>query len=98
MLMQQLTLHQLNRLIQSTLEQHLDTSYWVVAEIGELRINQKGHCYMELVEKEGQQLMDKLRANLWAYDYYNLNSLFKSVTGQSLGTGMKILAKVIVQF
>lgn len=96
--MQQITLYQLNKLIQNTLEQNLDTSYWVVAEIGELRVNQKGHCYLELVEKEHDRLIAKLRGNIWAYDFYNINSLFRSVTGQPLKTGMKILARVVVQF
>ena len=96
--MQQVTLYQLNKIIQTTIDQHLDRDYWVVAEIGELRVNQKGHCYLELVEKEGQRLKAKLRANIWAYDFYNLNSLFRQVTGRPLTTGMKILARVAVQF
>ena len=96
--MQQISLFQLNQLIQSTLDENLDSSYWVVAEIGELRVNQKGHCYMEFVEKQHEKVLAKLRANLWAYDYHNLNNLFRSVTGQSLGRGMKILARVMVQF
>jgi len=96
--MQYLTLFQLNNLIQSTINQQLAPSYWVVAEIGEMRINQKGHCYMEFVEKKEQQLTAKLRANLWAYDFHNLNSLFLQVTGHPISSGMKILAKVTVQF
>jgi len=96
--MRQVTLFQLNRIIQTTLDQHLDGDYWVIAEVGELRVNQKGHCYMELVEKEGQRLKAKLRATIWAYDFYNLNSLFRQVTGRPLNVGMKILARVAVQF
>ena len=76
----------------------MERSYWVVAEIGEIRVNQKGHCYLELVEKEGQKLIAKLRGTIWAYDFYNLNNLFRSVTGQPLKTGMKILSRVMVQF
>ncbi len=97
MTMQQITLYQLNRLIQKSLEQNLESSYWVVAEIGEIRVNQKGHCYLELVEKEGQRIKAKARGNIWAYDFYNLNSLFRSVTGHPLKTGMKILARATVQ-
>ena len=96
--MQQITLYQLNRLIQETLDHHLERSYWVVAEIGEIRVNQKGHCYLELVEKEENKLLAKIRANIWAYDFYNLNSLFRSVTGQPLKAGMKILSRAVVQF
>ena len=93
-----ITLFQLNNLLQKTLEEHLEATYWVVSEIGEMRINQKGHCYLELVEKEGQHLTAKIRANIWAYDFRNLNGFFHSVTGKKLGTGMKVLTKVAVQF
>ncbi len=93
-----ITLFQLNNLIQSTLEQQLEPTYWVVSEIGEMRITQKGHCYLELVEKEGQYLTAKVRANIWAYDYRNLSGFFQSVTGKKLATGMKVLTKVGVQF
>ena len=96
--MQQLTLYQLNKTIQTALDHQLETSYWVVAEIGEFRVNQKGHCYMEFVEKQGEKVTAKIRANLWAYDFYNLNSFFRSVTGRPLGAGIKLLAKVSVQF
>ena len=98
MQMRQFTLFQLNQLVRTTLDQHLEPSYWVVAEIGEFRINQKGHCYMEFVEKQQERMVAKMRANLWAYDFYNLNSLFLKVTGKPLGAGMKILAKVMIQF
>lgn len=96
--MRQVTLYQLNKIIQSTLEENLDRDYWVMAEIGEMRVNQKGHCYLEMVEKDGARLSAKLRANIWAYDFHNLNSLFRQVTGRPLSTGMKILARVVVQF
>ena len=96
--MQPITLYQLCKTVQSTLEENLEVSYWVIAEIGEIRVNQKGHCYLDLVEKEQDKLIAKQRANIWAYDFYNLNSMFRSITGQPLKSGMKILAKVGVQY
>ncbi len=96
--MSYITLFKLNTLIQSTLEQQLQPFYWVVAEISELRVAPKGHCYLELVEKDGEHLTAKIRANIWAYDYRNLSSFFHNVTGKKLQPGMKILAKVKVEF
>ena len=64
--MTQLSLFQFNQLIKDTLNEQIPKQVWVIAEIGEMRLNQKGHCYMELVEKEGNFIQAKLRANIWA--------------------------------
>ncbi|MDQ3394904.1 MAG: exodeoxyribonuclease VII large subunit, partial [Bacteroidota bacterium] len=93
-----ITLYQLNNLIKETLDKNLSHSYWVVAEIGEIRMAQKGHCYLELVEKEDENLCAKIKANIWAYTYRNICGWFESITGKSLRPGMKILAQVAVSF
>ncbi len=93
-----LTLFELNQLIQETLEGHLEPVYWIIAEIGELRGSARGHAYLELVEKNNQQLIAKVRANIWAYTFRGISSRFTSITGQELKAGMKILAQVSVQF
>ncbi|MCG8476769.1 MAG: exodeoxyribonuclease VII large subunit [Cytophagales bacterium] len=94
----QFSLSQLCQLIQKTIEKDFSQTYWVVAEIAELRVAQAGHCYMELVEKTGQQLTSKIRANIWAYTYRNVNGWFRQLTGSNLSAGMKILANVSVQY
>ncbi|MDN5204998.1 exodeoxyribonuclease VII large subunit [Fulvivirgaceae bacterium BMA10] len=96
--MDQLSLLELNTIIKQALDLNLEPSYWVVAEIGEMRLNQKGHCYMELVEKEGETVKAKIRANIWAYNYRNLSGWFEAITHQSLQPGIKILANVQVNF
>ncbi len=96
--MDQLTLFELNNLIRATLDTHLDPSYWVIAEIGSLQVNQKGHCYMELVQKEEDLVKAKIRANIWAYTYRKLGSWFEGITGIPLKTGLKVLLNVSVQF
>jgi exodeoxyribonuclease VII large subunit len=96
--MEQLSLQELNELVKATLDTHLEPSYWVVAEIGELRVNQRGHCYMELVQKDEDQLIAKIRGNIWAYTYRNLSGWFEATTGQSLKPGLKILVNAMVQF
>ncbi len=96
--MAHLTLSELNQIIKTTLESTLDPSYWIVAEIGEIRITQKGHCYLELIEKVDDQILSKLRANIWSYTYRNLGTWFEATTGQGLQKGMKILANAVVQY
>ena len=96
--MAHLSLYQLNSLIKSELEAALSPSYWVIAEISELRENVKGHCYLELVEKENNFIQAKIRANIWAYTYRTLSQQFQKATGSKLRTGIKVLFNVSIQF
>ncbi|QDH80938.1 exodeoxyribonuclease VII large subunit [Echinicola soli] len=93
-----LSLLALNQLVQHALDTQLSPSYWVIAEIGELRDSPRGHAYLELVEKTDRQILAKIRANIWSYTYRGISSRFSSITGQSLKAGMKVLAQVSVQF
>lgn len=96
--MDHISLHQLNNIIGDTLKANLEPSYWVVAEIGEMRQTQKGHCYLELVEKEDHTVKAKSRATIWSYTYRNLSVWFEKMTGQALKPGMKILFNATVEF
>lgn len=93
-----LSLSELNQLIRQTLDSNLSPSYWIIAEIGELRDSVKGHAYLELVEKSGNHLTAKIKANIWSYTYQGIRNRFVAATGQALSPGMKILALVNVQF
>ncbi|WP_340152454.1 exodeoxyribonuclease VII large subunit [uncultured Marivirga sp.] len=98
--MQHISLTDLNLLIKDTLNTQLEPSYWVVAEIGELREARNGHCYLEFVEKdeESNQLLSKSRATIWSYSYRSISAWFQSITGESLKAGMTVLANVQIQF
>lgn len=92
------SLSELNQLIKQTLDSNLSPSYWIIAEVGELRDSVRGHAYLELVEKSGSHLIAKIKANIWSYTYQGIRSRFLAAAGQPLGNGMKILALVNVQF
>jgi exodeoxyribonuclease VII large subunit len=98
--MQHISLTDLNLLIKDTLNTQLEPSYWVVAEIGELREARNGHCYLEFVEKdeESNQLLSKSRATIWSYSYRSISAWFQSITGENLKAGMTVLANVQIQF
>jgi exodeoxyribonuclease VII large subunit len=96
--MKHLSLFELNNKIKDCLKNYLEESYWVVAEIGELRINQKGHCYLELLEKSDDIIIAKNKATIWSYTFRNLSGWFESLTGQSLKPGLKILSNVVVSY
>ncbi len=93
-----ISLTDLNTLIRKTLDTQMEPSYWVVAEIGEMRQHSSGHCYMELVEKDGNHVSAKIRATVWSYTYRKLSGWFSAITGEELRAGMKILSHVEVKF
>ncbi len=96
--MQELSLSELNQQIKKTLEEQLAASYWVVAEIAQIQVNSSGHCYLELVQKEGNQVIAKARATIWAYSYRNISAWFARITGNDLTVGMRILANTKVTY
>jgi exodeoxyribonuclease VII large subunit len=93
-----LRLSELTQTIQSVLDRQLEPSYWIVAEIGELRIAGQGHCYLDLIEKQENQILARTRANIWAYNFRTINAWFETVTGSTLQAGMEILCQASVQF
>jgi exodeoxyribonuclease VII large subunit len=96
--MEHITLAELNARIEGVLKHHMGASYWVIAEIGDLKTNQKGHCYLELVEKTEDRILAKMRGTIWAFTFRNLNVWFEKFTGKPLGPGMKILFNAVVQY
>ena len=46
-----LSLLELNSLVRRLIEQQMSREYWVEAELAECR-ESRGHCYMELIEKD----------------------------------------------
>lgn len=92
------SISELNQLIQQVIDTELDPVYWVVGEISDFRLSPQGHAYFELVEKSGNKVQAKLRANLWAFAYRTIAAKFESVTSSGLKNGMNILAQVAINF
>jgi exodeoxyribonuclease VII large subunit len=94
------TLSEFCSLIKDTLTNSLPDSYWVSAEIARININQKGHCYLELVEKkeDAPDPVARMNANIWAYNFRILSSKFESVAQESLKPGMRVLLLITLQF
>ena len=98
--MESYSLLELNQCIRQQLKDSMPDFYWIVAEINELHINSGGHCFIELIEKsaEGGQIIAKARANIWAYNFKMLSPYFKTMTGQTLAAGLKIMLQASVDF
>src|SRR4030042_5103980 len=95
-----LTLFELNSLIKGSLKQAFPDSFWIVAEISELKVNYSGHCYLELVEKntDSETLKAKARATIWSSVYRMIQLYFETTTRTKLTAGLKILVKATVEF
>ncbi len=96
--MKHLRLSELNHLIKETLDANLQPTYWLVAEIGEMRVAGKGHCYLELIEKVEDEIISRMRGNIWAYNYRAISGWFESITGQPLKSGMEILCQAAITY
>jgi exodeoxyribonuclease VII large subunit len=93
-----LTLHQFNHLIQEVIEDGLPGSYLITAEIASMRIDQKGHCYLELVERDENTIIAQMRATIWSFNYRVVARQFRMVTGMRLTKGIKILLDAKITF
>jgi exodeoxyribonuclease VII large subunit len=93
-----LSVLQLTTSIQEVLERELEPLVWVVGELADFRQAPQGHVYFELVEKQGNLVQAKIRANLWQFTYRSVAAKFEAVTGTSLKNGMKVLAQVSVTY
>ena len=87
------SLTELCALIGQVLDDSLDASYWVKAEISSLSVK-GGHMYLELVDGKTA----KMRATCWAGTQEMLTAYFESETGQKLQAGMAVLVETEVQY
>ena len=94
-----LTLWELNRLVREAIEDEMPSEYWVEAELSECR-ESRGHCYMELIQKDERTAtpVAKASAKCWASKWLVIRPYFERTTGQRLSAGMKVLLRVYPQF
>ena len=97
--MEPISLYELNELVKQTLELGMPETYWVQAELSEVRIN-NGHCYVEFVQKDkrGNGLIAKARGNIWRNVFGTLKPYFERATGQLFTAGIQVLVEVSVSF
>jgi exodeoxyribonuclease VII large subunit len=95
-----LSLTALQLMIRDSVVLAMPGSYWVTAEIAELKENYSGHCYLELVDKDPvtDVLNSRARATIWAARYRLIGPMFESSSGLRLAAGMKVLLRVTVEY
>lgn len=97
--MKALSLFELNNLVREVISTAFDNEYWVEAELSELR-EVRGHCYMELIQKElfSNTPVAKASAKCWKNKWQTLRPKFEKVSGQYLHAGLKVMLKVYPDF
>ena len=93
------SLLELNRMVRESIECEMPDEYWVEAELSECR-ESRGHCYMELIQKDDLSAtpVAKAQAKCWANKWLTIRPYFERATGQQLHAGMKVLLQVYPQF
>lgn len=95
-----ISLYELNQEVKKTLKKNLSEYYWVIGEISEIKVNNSGHCYLELVEKDeiSDSLRAKARAIIWSSTFRMLQPYFETTTNIKLTKGIKVLVKTVAEF
>ncbi len=95
-----LSLTELNNYFREIIEANFPDELWVVAEISELNVNSKGHCYIDFIERDEltKRIIARQRATVWAFQYRLVKGHFESITGQELTSGLKVLVRVRVNY
>ena len=97
---QALSLYELNGLVKRTIRDRMSETYWVQAELSDVRSNYSGHCYLEFIQKDasGNNLIAKARGTIWSNIYKMLKPYLEQETGQAFASGIKVLVRVSVDF
>lgn len=89
------SLLQLNRSIQKLIS-GIGQEFWVAAEIANVQIG--AHCYLELVQKEEEQIVAKQRAMMWGSQAAEVFARLGLQPADLLQSGRKVLVQVRVTF
>lgn len=94
-----LSLLELNRRVRDAIDALLPMSFWVRAELSECR-ESRGHCYMELIQKdEGTNTpVARASAKCWRSSWMSVSRRFEHVAGQPLRAGLQVMLLVHAQF
>jgi exodeoxyribonuclease VII large subunit len=95
-----ISLIELQGLIRDKIYEALPGSFWVIAEIAEMKVQSAGHCYLELTGSDipGGRVTARARATIWASKYRSLSTFFNASTGIPLRAGITILFRATVEY
>lgn len=91
-----MTLYELNSMVRSLVDGAFREACRVKAELSEVRVSPKGHCFIELIQKGrgGSVPVAKARGVIMADVFPLLKLDFEETTGQLFQAGMEVLLEV----
>lgn len=85
--------------LKAVINKNYTRAYYIKAEMIKLnRYPHSGHCFPELVEKEGDRIVSQLRAVIWKSQFEDINAKFLKITGEPIADNIKILCLATVEF
>ncbi|QZT36722.1 exodeoxyribonuclease VII large subunit [Halosquirtibacter xylanolyticus] len=86
--------------VENVISTSFKSPFWLNCELSEVKVNSRGHCFVQLVEKDNDsdKIVAKSSGIIWATSYTSLERKFSEATGQSIGPGVKVLLRVQVDF
>ncbi|MBR4136409.1 MAG: exodeoxyribonuclease VII large subunit [Bacteroidales bacterium] len=85
--------------LHNVIERTYPQPYFIKAEI--LKLNyypHSGHCYPELIEKEGDKVKAEIRGVIWSSQYQQINARFQRITGEPLRENISILCLAKIEY
>ena len=93
------TLSQVGKSLEAVIAKNYTGAYYIKAEIIKLNYYPRnGHCYPELVEKEGDSIKAQMRAVIWSSNLEPINERFRAITGEPLKEGITILCLATIEY
>lgn len=85
--------------IHNVIARNYTRPYYIKAEI--LKLNyypHSGHCYPELVEREGNKITAEMRAIIWSSNFESINRRFMTIVGEPLKENLSVLVLATIQY
>lgn len=85
--------------LHNVIERTYPQPYFIKAEI--LKLNyypHSGHCYPELIEKEGDKIKAEIRGIIWSTQFQQIDERFKRITGEALRENINILCLAKIEY
>ncbi|MFN7182351.1 MAG: exodeoxyribonuclease VII large subunit, partial [Planctomycetota bacterium] len=92
-----LTLSEINSKIKEVIGKEFTETYWIVAEISEIKVSPNGHCFLTLVEKKEDKTLARAEAFIGAHKFQKITEKFND-TQISLQKDIKILFCANINF
>lgn len=92
------SLSQVTASIRKIISERYQSLYWVKAEMHKLNYTNKGHCYPELVQKEGGKIVAEMRGTIWKDQFERISRNFTEVIKEPLRDGLSLLFQVRISF